>query len=97
MQFLVRNVLSANAMLLHVRSGGIPDVRNLRWHHLLRNVIPPQSCLVTVIEMPEVTESVRLVPSDESETMPAFEAITDSAFAISDQLLTPRLVRGHCH
>jgi hypothetical protein len=59
--FLISNLLRGNALLVRIRVGGLargaPGVEQLR---LLRRIIPPHACLITLIDLPPADDSVKM-------------------------------------
>jgi hypothetical protein len=67
LHFLVANFLRYNTLLVRVRADGMgPNALGLEHLRLLRRILPPQTCILTVIEVPIAGDSatVDLVAED---------------------------------
>jgi hypothetical protein len=71
--FLLRNLLRGNAIFVRIRAGGLgEDALGLEHLRLLRRVVPPHACLITLIDLPPVDDSVTMGRVDEE--LDAFDA-----------------------
>jgi hypothetical protein len=61
LEFLIANLLRGNAVLVRVRAGALgPDALGVEHLRLLRRIMPPHACLITLIELPPQDDSVKM-------------------------------------
>lgn len=59
--FLVGNLLRGNAVFVRIRAGGLGrDALGLEQLRLLRRIVPPHACLITLIDLPPLDDSVNM-------------------------------------
>lgn len=97
LQFLIQNVLRANAALIRIKAGGVdPAGVGLSFAPMIRRIVPPHTAVILSIEMTAEKDSITVEQVTENlTTFTAMEPLHDTATA-RDARMGIRLISGNC-
>lgn len=97
LQFLIENVLRANAVILHVRAAGLGyDRLGLHASTHFQRIVPPHTALILLVELTPASDSVTVELIDENLTIFKGMSLADTIEDMVVERIGLRVVSGTC-